>query len=154
MKRRAEFRITLASQWQGLCGLALSAWLLPSLALADPCDLIPERGPMPTEVRSGQAFSGSVAYVGDGDSLCVALGPSHAQWAEVRLADFYAPELHEAGGPEAKNTLSRLVEGKRVDCIAEHRSYDRVVAVCRLRGRSVGDLMRSAGVQAGGRGSK
>ena len=140
----------------GLVGFGLLAafasLVLPSTALADPCDLIPERGPMPTEVRSGQAFTGPVAYVGDGDSLCVALGPSHAQWAEVRLADFYAPELHDAGGPEAKNTLSRLVEGKRVDCIAEHRSYDRVVAVCRLRGRSVGDLMRSAGVQEGGRG--
>lgn len=124
----------------------------PKGALADPCELIPERGPMPAEVRSGQAFSGSVVYVGDGDSLCVALGPSQSQWAEVRLSDFYAPELHDAGGPEAKTTLSRLVEGKQVECVADHRSYDRVVAVCRLRGRSVGDLMRTAGVQEGGRG--
>lgn len=154
LKLRAESRITLASHWQGLCGLALSACLLPGMAIADPCDLIPERGPMPAEVRSGQVFSGSVAYVGDGDSLCVALGPSHAQWAEVRLADFYAPELHDTGGPEAKATLSRLVEGKKVECIAEHRSYDRVVAVCRLRGRSVGDLMRSSGVGEGGRGKR
>ncbi len=152
MKRRAESRSTLPRHWQGLCGLILSACLLPTLALADPCDLIPERGSMPAEVRSGQAFSGPVVYVGDGDSLCVALGPSSSQWAEVRLADFYAPELHDAGGPEAKETLSRLVEGKKVECIAEHRSYDRVVAVCRLRGRSIGELMRSAGVAEGGRG--
>jgi endonuclease YncB( thermonuclease family) len=134
-----------------LC-LALAASILPCTALTDPCDLIPERGPMPAEVRSGQVFSGSVVYVGDGDSLCVALGTSHAQWAEVRLADFCAPELHDAGGPEAKATLSRLVEGKRVECAAEHRSYDRVVAVCRLGGRSVGDLIRAAGVREGGRG--
>jgi len=154
LKRRAEFRITLASQWQGLCGLALSAWLLPSLALADPCDLIPERGPMPAEVRSSQVFSGPIAYVGDGDSLCVALGPARSQWAEVRLADFYAPEINEPGGPEAKATLSRLVEGREVNCQAQHRSYDRVVAVCRLRGRSVGDLMRSSGVDEGGRGRR
>ena len=138
--------------WQRLCGLILAASILPYTAVADPCDLIPERGPMPAEVKSGQVFSGPVVYVGDGDSLCVALGTSHAQWAEVRLADFYAPELHDAGGAEAKKTLSRLVKGKRVDCVAEHRSYDRVVAVCRLRDRSVGDLMRSAGVQEGGRG--
>jgi endonuclease YncB( thermonuclease family) len=92
------------------------------------------------------------AHVGRGDSLWVALGPSRAQWAEVRLADFYAPELHDAGGPEAKETLSHLVEGKKVECVAEHRVYDRVVAVCRLRGRSIGDLMQSAGVQEGGRG--
>ena len=140
--------------WQGLCGLILAACILPCAALADPCDLIPERGPMPTEVRSGEVFSGSVVYVGDGDSLCVALGPSQSQWAEVRLSDFYAPELHDAGGPEAKTTLSRLVEDKQVECVAEHRSYDRVVAVCRLRDQSVGDLMRSAGVPEGGRGRR
>lgn len=74
--------------------------------------------------------------------------------AEVRLANFYPLKLHDAGGPEAKATLSRLVEGKKVEYIAEHRSYDRVVAVCRLRGRSVGDLMRSAGIQEGGRGKQ
>ena len=105
-----------------------------------------------THARRGRVCSGSVVYVGDGDSLCVALGPSHAQRAEVRLADFYAPELHDAGRPEAKKALSRLVEGKKVECIAEHRNYDRVVAVCRLRGRSVGDLMRSSGVGEGGGG--
>ena len=104
---------------------------------------------MPADVRSGQAFSGPVAYVGDGDSLFVAVGPSHAQWAEARLADFCAPELHEPGGTEAKDTLSRLIEGKKVECIAEHRSYDPVVVVCWLR--SVGDLMRSASVGEGER---
>jgi endonuclease YncB( thermonuclease family) len=109
---------------------------------------------MPAEVRSGQVFAGPVVYVGDGDSLCVAFGPSHAQWAEVRLADFYAPEINEPGGPEAKATLSRLVEGREVNCKAQHRSYDRVVAVCWLKGRSVGDLMRSAGIQEGGRGKR
>jgi micrococcal nuclease len=109
---------------------------------------------MPAEVRSGQVFSGPVTYVGDGDSLCVALGPARSQWAEVRVSDFYAPEIHEPGGPEAKATLSRLVEGREVNCKAQHRSYDRVVAVCRLKGRSVGDLMRSAGIQEGGRGKR
>lgn len=70
----------------------------PPAVYADPCELIPERGPMPAEVRRGQSFSGPVVYVGDGDSLCVGLGASRSQWAEVRLADFYAPEIHEAGG--------------------------------------------------------
>ncbi len=135
-----------------LARLVLLLGLTSGPALADPCYLIPERGPMPAEVRSGQVFSGPIAYVGDGDSLCVALGPARSQWAEVRLADFCAPEIHEPGGPEAKVALSRLVEGREVRRQAQHRSYDRVMAVCRLRGRSVGDLMRSAGVREGGRG--
>ncbi len=134
--------------------IGIGALTLASGAAADPCDSIPYKGPMPDHLRPREAFSGPVVYIGDGDSLCVAVGPSHAQWAEVRLADFYAPELHDAGGAEAKATLSRLVEGKRVECVAEHRSYDRVVAVCRLRGRSIGDLMREAGVQEGGSGKR
>jgi micrococcal nuclease len=137
-----------------LIGTLVAVAVTPSAVYADPCELIPERGPMPAEVRRGQSFSGPVVYVGDGDSLCVALGGSRLQWAEVRLADFYAPEIHEAGGPEAKRALSRLVEGREVECMAEHRSYDRVVAICRLRGRSIGDLMRSAGIHEGGRGGR
>jgi micrococcal nuclease len=137
-----------------LIGTLLALAVSPSAVYADPCDLIPERGPMPAEVRRGQSFSGPVVYVGDGDSLCVALGPSRSQWAEVRLADFYAPEIHEAGGPEAKRALSRLVEGRGVECVAEHRSYDRVVAVCRLAGRDIGELMRASGVREGGRGRR
>ena len=69
LKLRAESRITLASHWQGLCWLALSACLLPGKALADPCDLVTERGPMPAEVRSGNAFSGLVSYVENGEAL-------------------------------------------------------------------------------------
>jgi hypothetical protein len=33
--------------------MILAAWILHCTALADPCDLIPERGPMPAEVRAG-----------------------------------------------------------------------------------------------------
>ena len=71
---------------------------------------------------------------------------------EVRLADFYAPEFHEARGPDAKAALIQIAKDQRVEYIAQHRSYDRVVAVCRLQGVSVGDRMRAAGVLAGGRG--
>lgn len=47
----------------------LAACLLTHKALADPCDLVPERGPMPVKVRSGQAFSGLVGYGENGDAL-------------------------------------------------------------------------------------
>lgn len=121
--------------------LILTACLIASPALADPCE-----APLP---RPGTIFSGQVEYVGDGDSLCVT---SPAGLVEIRVADFYAAELHAPGGREAKDMLARLVMGRTLTCVADHRSYDRIVAVCRLNGRSVGDLMRAAGVPEGGRG--
>jgi micrococcal nuclease len=130
----------------------LLALALPGLALADPCRAIPDHGPAPAYLHRGAEFSGRVAYVGDGDSLCVALGPSPAAWVEVRLADFYAPELHGAGGEAAKAALVRLAYGRRVECVADHQSYDRIVATCWLNGRSLGDLLASTGEAQGGRG--
>jgi micrococcal nuclease len=131
----------------GLVGLALA-----SPALADPCKAIPDKGPMPAFLKPGSMFSGPVSYVGDGDSLCVAVGPSPAEWVEVRISDFYAPELNAPGGQEAKAALERIAKGRRVKCRAIRQSYDRVVARCALQGRSLGDLMRSAGVREGGNG--
>lgn len=107
---------------------------------------------MPEALESGRTFSGPVVYVGDGDSLCVALGPEPQQWAEVRLADFYAPELAHPGGQEAKVALARIAKGRSVKCLAQHRSHDRVVAKCNLQGRELGALMRAAGVREGGYG--
>lgn len=121
--------------------LAAGLALVASQAQADPCS-----APLP---KRGQVFSGPVRYVGDGDSLCVS-GP--AGLIEVRVADFYAPELNEHGGRQAKAALTSIAIGRRVVCKAGKRSYDRVVAVCSLGGRSIGDHMRAAGVREGGRG--
>lgn len=119
--------------------------LFASPALADPCE-----APLP---KRGTTFDGSVRAVLDADSLCVGTSSDPAGWVEVRVADFYGPELNEPGGREAKRTLERLVMGRRLACQAGARSYDRVVAVCRVgSGESVGDLMRGAGVSEGGRG--
>lgn len=123
-------------------------------ALADPCKAIPDNGPLPAYLRPGATFTGPAAHVGDGDSLCVALGPSPGRWVEVRLADFYAPELHTPEGPAAKRALDRLTAGQTLTCVAGHRSYDRVVAVCRVGQVSLGDLMRQAGIAEGGRGRR
>jgi endonuclease YncB( thermonuclease family) len=120
-------------------------------ARADPCKAIPDRGPMPNYLHPGSTFSGPVAYVGDGDSLCVAVGRGPENWVEVRLSDFYAPELHEAGGERAKASLKRITMGRSVSCVADHRSYDRVVAACTLNGRDLGDSLRAAGGREGGR---
>lgn len=131
--------------------LATSAVALP--ASADPCKAIPDRGPTPGYLAKGKTFSGPITYVGDGDSLCVAVGGRAPEnLVEVRVADFYAPELNAPGGRQAKATLERLAKGKHAVCSARHRSHDRVVAVCAIGGAPIGDLMRGAGVQEGGNG--
>lgn len=130
--------------------LALGVTLFAGQALADPCKAIPDKGPMPAYLSPGAQFSGQVVYVGDGDGLCVAVGQGTENWVEVRLENFYAPELHEPGGPEAKSALEGLAMGRRAVCVADHQSYDRVVARCSIGGRDIGDLMRGAGVAEGG----
>lgn len=127
-------------------------------ALADPCTAIPDKGPKPSWVREGAAFAGQVRYVGDGDSICVSQSPDPKTWVEVRLADWFAPELHEPGGEHAKATMSRLTAGAQVVCTVTKGngkrifSYDRVIASCTLGNRSLGDLMRAQGIAEGGRG--
>lgn len=123
-----------------------------SYALADPCKAIPDKGPLPTHLSRGASFSGPVVYVGDGDSLCVAVGKEPQAWVEVRLADFYAPELHSPEGRDAKAVLERIAIGKRVTCVAGRRSYDRIVAACEIDGVSLAARLRRAGVAEGGRG--
>jgi endonuclease YncB( thermonuclease family) len=121
-----------------------AAWLWSVPAQADPCE-----GPLPT--RNAE-FSGTVRYVGDGDGLCVGPAGHSEHWIEVRLGDFYAPELHERGGQEAKRRLAQLVLGHPVVCRAGRRSYDRVIGYCTLEGRPLGDLLRARGGVEGGRG--
>jgi micrococcal nuclease len=135
-----------------LCGLAAVVLLVAGPAAADPCKAIPDKGPMPSWLHHGSVFTGPVRYVGDGDSLCVSVRPGPEGLVEVRLADFYAPELHEPGGEQAREALERVAMGKLAACVAQHRSYDRVVATCMIEGRDVGALMRGTGVREGGRG--
>lgn len=90
--------------------------------------------------------------MGDGDSLCVGQSSAPDTWIEVRVADFYAPELHSPGGPQAKAALQEIAMGQVAQCKADHRSYDRIVAQCFIKGESIGDRMRKAGIQEGGRG--
>jgi len=116
--------------------------LLATPAFADDCN-----SPLP---RRGTGFSGPVTAVLDGDSLCVG---SEDGGIEVRIADFYAPEIREPGGPQARRTLEAIAFQRDVTCEAGKRSWDRVVAVCRLPdGTTIGDAMRAAGVAEGGRG--
>lgn len=114
------------------CALAL----FPAVAAADPCE-----GPLP--IREGQSFGGQVRYVGDGDSLCVGPSADASTWIEIRLSDFDAPELHGRSGRDARDRLTRLTQGRSLQCVAVRGRngrvivYDRVIAACRLNGRTL-----------------
>lgn len=129
-------------------GVAITL-LTASPARADPCE-----GRLPS--RPGQQFSGLVRYVGDGDGLCVGISADPSTWIEVRLADFDAPELHSPDGRRSKAFLEQVAFGQTVNCEARRgRSgrvivYDRVIAVCCVDGRSIGDLLRSLHAPEGG----
>lgn len=118
-------------------------------ALADPCE-----GGLPS--RAGATFSGTVRYIGDGDSLCIGQSNDPATWIEGRLADFDAPELAQPNGRRGRDVLARIASGRSASCAAVRGrsgrvvSHDRVIAVCRVGGRSVGDLLRTAGARKGG----
>jgi endonuclease YncB( thermonuclease family) len=137
-----------------LLAMVLMGLLASPPALADSCTAIPDNGPVPGYLSMGSSFSGPVVEVIDGDSLCVAVGP-HAgvDWVEVRLADFYSPELGSAGGPAAKAALRRIALGKQATCVAGAGTYDRIAARCRINGQAIGDLMTAAGIREGGAGT-
>lgn len=132
------------------CLIALTLIALPTLAYADPCE-----GELPR--RAGESFTGAVRYIGDGDSLCVGQSSDPNTWIEVRLADFNAPEFNSQGGGAARAALERIAMGRQANCVAGGGrsgrvvSYDRVIATCRIGGRRIGDLLREAGVEEGGR---
>lgn len=128
---------------------ALVLLALPAVAHADPCE-----GRLPN--RAGEPFAGIVRYIGDGDSLCVGRTADPEEWIEVRLADFDAPELNARDGRRSREILSRLVRGRQLACTAVRGrsgrvvSHDRVIAICRLNGRPVGDLLRAHRAPQGG----
>jgi endonuclease YncB( thermonuclease family) len=133
----------------GLIVIAILGTSLHGAAFADPCE-----AELPT--KAGAVFAGTIKYVGDGDSLCVGTGSKGSAWVEVRLADFDAPELSTKEGKRGKGILEREAMGKAVSCtVTKGRSgktttYDRVLAVCRVGGVTIGDMLRRAGAPTGG----
>lgn len=132
---------------------AAASLLCAAGAMADPCEAVSMDAPAPAALREGATFSGSVVLVIDGDSLCVATGTAPSAWVEVRLADFNAAESRSADGPAAKAALQRIAFGEEAVCVAGNKTYDRIAAICRIRGESIGDLMRAADVAEAGNGA-
>lgn len=56
-------------------------------------------------------FTGVVRYVGDGDSLCTGPAGRPDRWIDIRLGDFYAPELHDLGGAEGQKAPAARGDG-------------------------------------------
>lgn len=127
----------------------LSAVAIAPVARADSCE-----APLPS--HAGTTFTGTVRYVGDGDSLCVGQTPDPNEWIEVRLSDINAPEVHADSGKAARAAVVRLSLGRQVTCEAKRGcdgrviSFDRVIALCRIGHQSIGDLLREAGIAEGG----
>ena len=98
-----------------------------------------------------EKITGVVVRIIDGDGIMVGN-------TEIRLGDFNAPELRQAGGGEAKDALYRIAYGKQVICTPcegarnpnRCKSYDRIIATCRIQGERIGDIMRAKGIKEGG----
>ena len=83
---------------------------------------------------------GRVTQVRDGDTIEVEGQP-------IRLQGLAAPELRQPLGREAGRYLRGLILGRQVRCEPDGtRTFDRVVALCRLDGRDLGAIMVSQGL--------
>ena len=85
-------------------------------------------------------LTGTVNHVRDGDTVEVG-------GVAVRLNGLHAPELDEAGGPEAAAFMVELVMGQDVTCdLTGERSHDRLIGVCFLDGRDIAAELIAAGL--------
>jgi endonuclease YncB( thermonuclease family) len=99
-------------------------------------------------VAAQAPFSGIVTQVVDGDTLCVGS-------IEVRLEGIDAPEKSEKCwrelrrwpcGPPATQALQSMAMGHAITCQAKYcDSRGRTVALCRLNGADLSEVMVSAG---------
>lgn len=123
------------------------AW--PAIAVADPCE-----GVLPR--NAGVRFTGTVRYVVDGDGFCVGASADPSTWIEVRTADFNAAEYSTREGRDGQRLAQAALMGQPIVCTSTAGrsgrviTYDRVLAVCSVRGRRVRDILRAAGVAEGG----
>ena len=142
--KRAGARAGIGGRW--FWAVVGTLTLLATTAKADPCE-----APLPS--RPGQTFSGRVDYIGDGDSLCIRTPKG---LVEVRLGDFDAPELRSPQGAASKRYLVNAARGRIAVCTVTRGrsgrtiSRDRVIAVCRIGGRRLGDVLRANGAPEGG----
>ncbi len=85
-------------------------------------------------------LTGTVTHVRDGDTIEVGKVP-------IRLNGVSAPELKEPLGPQSKQFMRNLVNGKHVRCeLTGAKTYDRFVGTCYLDGEDIGIAVIAAGL--------
>ncbi len=89
---------------------------------------------------SGQMISGPVLQVIDGQTLCVADGPTPDQWIRVRLAD--------VDKSISRGALMAAAFAKDVICTADGRDGSGVIGRCVFNGSSLGELVQSGEIKA------
>jgi endonuclease YncB( thermonuclease family) len=89
----------------------------------------------------GAAVHGPVLDVVDGETLCVALGPTPDRWVALKLAD--APNAAPTNGADrARGALMAVAFARNVDCRVVAADKAGRSAVCVLDGRSIVARMR------------
>jgi len=84
-------------------------------------------------------LTGTVTHVRDGDTIEVGKVP-------IRLNGVSAPELKEPLGPQSKQFMRNLVNGKHVRCeLTGAKTFDRFVGTCYLDGEDIGIAVIAAG---------
>ncbi len=93
-------------------------------------------------VEAGDAFSGSVKKIIDGDSLLIASG---RKTIEVRLYGVDCPEYNQPFSQQAKSLVRKQVAGKKVLVQPQYYdSYGRLVAIVGDEGQTLnGELVRA-----------
>lgn len=84
----------------------------------------------------GQVFQGVVLHVFDGSTICVAGGPTPADWVRVALKD----------GSSDRRALMAAAFAKPVSCVVLGAADEGVRAVCSLAGARLGDIVREPAV--------
>lgn len=85
-------------------------------------------------------LTGVVTHVRDGDTIVVGDTP-------VRLQGISAPERGGPHGPAATRFMRELTLGRTATCdLTGERTHDRVVGLCRVDGRDVGEAIVRAGL--------
>lgn len=90
----------------------------------------------------GSSFSGPVLQVIDGRTLCIARGADPERWIRVRLAG--------ADRPGDRGALLAASFGRQVNCTAQARGRDEIVASCVVDGRDLGIEARSPATRTEG----